>query len=109
MSNQVIQVTQADFEKEVLRSPQTVCVDFYAEWCGPCRMVTPIIEEIAKENQDPNLKFVKVDIDLARQVAADLIIKSIPTVKIFKAGQEIASIVGAQKKEKFVAFLEDNK
>jgi len=109
MSDEIVEVKDVDFKKAVLESTKTVIVDFFAEWCGPCKMVTPIIEEIANQNQDPNLKFVKVDVDQAREIAAELGIRSIPAIKIFKNGQEVASIVGAQKKEKFIAFIEAKK
>ncbi|MFC1599014.1 thioredoxin [Patescibacteria group bacterium] len=109
MAEVVTTVNEADFEQEVLRSAQTVLVDFYADWCGPCRLTAPIIEQIAQENKDPNFKIVKVDIDAAKQLAADLVIKSIPTFKIFKNGEEVASIVGAHTKKGFLTFIEENK
>ena len=94
---EVLKVTSESFEKEVLQSEKTVLVDFYADWCGPCKMLAPIIQEIANENE--NIKVVKVNIDQAQDLAEKYDVMSIPTTVVIKNGQEIDRTVGYVGKE----------
>ena len=94
---EVLKVTRKNFEKEVLQSEKPVLVDFYADWCGPCKMLAPIIEEIANENED--VKVVKVNVDEAQDIAVKYDVMSIPTTVVIKNGQEVDRIVGYVGKE----------
>ncbi|OGK16640.1 thioredoxin [Candidatus Roizmanbacteria bacterium RIFCSPHIGHO2_01_FULL_39_12c] len=96
----VTQVAQDTFQKEVLNEKRTVFVDFYADWCGPCRVTSPLIEELSGEIKD--MKFVKVDVDKNPQLAQQYSIFSIPTFMIFKGGQVASQFVGAMGKEGFL-------
>jgi thioredoxin 1 len=91
------QVTDSTFKQEVLDSEITVLVDFWAPWCGPCRMVAPVVDEIAKQYGD-DLKVVKVNTDENPNVASQYGIRSIPTLMIFKGGQKVDMVVGAVPK-----------
>lgn len=94
----------AMFRSEVLESEKPVLVDFFATWCGPCRMVSPIVDEIAVERAD-TLKVVKVDVDEAPSVAAAYGVMSIPTLIVFKGGEPVNTQVGAVPKAKIEAML----
>ena len=98
-------VTDADFQAEVLESEQPVLVDFWAEWCGPCRVVAPVLEEIAAERAD-ELRIVKLNIDENQQTAMDFQILAIPTMVLFRNGQEAARIQGAMPKKRLEQQLE---
>ena len=98
-------VTDATFEAEVLQSSTPVLVDFWAEWCGPCRMIAPIVKEIAEENGD-KLKVVKVNIDDSPQTPGSFGIRSIPTVLVFKDGQVVSNKVGAAPKAALQSWIE---
>ncbi|HXV57520.1 MAG TPA: thioredoxin [Gaiellaceae bacterium] len=90
-------ITTPEFEAEVLQSETPVIVDFWAEWCGPCRAVAPVLQQIADERAD-ELRVVKVNIDEEPELAARYGILSIPTIVLFKGGQPAAAAVGAQPK-----------
>ena len=90
-------VTEATFEQEVLNSEKAVLVDFWAEWCGPCRMVSPILDQIATEHAD-KLDIVKLNVDENPQLAMKYQITSIPAMKVFSKGQVQTTIIGAKPK-----------
>jgi thioredoxin 1 len=92
-----IDVTEETFQQEVLESDKPVIVDFWAEWCGPCHAVAPVLEKIAEERKD-ELKLVKVNIDREQALSARYGVMSIPTMILFKEGQPAATAVGAQPK-----------
>lgn len=94
-------ISDQDFQEKVLDSTTPVVVDFYADWCGPCRIATPVIEEIAEEYEG-KLVVVKVNIDEDAELAARYQVMSIPTVLLFKDGQEIDRIIGFGGKEKYL-------
>ena len=105
MSEVVSQVTDSTFDQEVLKSTIPVLVDFWAEWCGPCRMVAPVVEEIAKQFQG-KVRVVKVDVDNNQRIAAQYSIRSIPSLYLFKGGKLVDQIVGAVPKHQIIAALE---
>jgi thioredoxin 1 len=97
-------VTDGDFQAEVLENEHPVLVDFWAPWCGPCRVVAPVLEEIAGERE--NLRVVKMNIDENQQTAANYQILAIPTMVLFRNGQEAKRIQGAMPKKRLEAELE---
>lgn len=99
-------VTDASFEADVLNSDKPVLVDFWAEWCTPCKMVAPVLEEIAAENSE-KLALVKLNIDENPQVARDYQVMSIPTMAVFSGGKVVKSIVGAKPKAALLKDLAD--
>jgi len=93
-----IEITDENFETEVIKSGKPVLIDFWAVWCGPCKMVAPIVEEIAKD-YDGKLKVGKMDVDANPQASMKYGIRSIPTLMVFKNGQVVEQIVGAVPKK----------
>lgn len=98
-----IHVTKDNFKQEVLEADVPVLVDFWAEWCGPCQMVLPIVEELAGEVKDA--KICKVNVDEQMELAKEFRVMSIPTLMVFKNGQKVKSEVGAKSKEELKAML----
>ena len=103
-SDNVLTFNDDNFEADVLNSDLPVLVDFWAEWCGPCQMLTPVIEELAKEYTD-KIKVGKVDVDQARGTATQFGIQNIPTVLLFQGGKQIESFVGVRKKGDYKTAL----
>ncbi|MCJ7827869.1 thioredoxin [Patescibacteria group bacterium] len=97
-------VNDENFETEVIESTQPVMVDFFAEWCGPCKMAAPVIEELAKEYQG-KVKVVKLNVDEGRETSAKYGVMSIPTVIVFKDGQEADRLVGFPGKEGYEELI----
>ena len=104
-STATLAVTDADFDQEVLQSDKPVLVDFWAVWCGPCRAVAPVVEEIA-QTYGEQLKVVKVDTDANPQVTARYGITSIPSLYVFSGGEVVKTIVGAKPKPVLVREIE---
>jgi thioredoxin 1 len=105
MAGNVAEVTDNNFQAEVLESELPVLVDFWAPWCGPCRMVAPVVEEIAQERVG-ELKVVKMNTDENQQTALSFNIMSIPTLILFRNGQAAKTVIGAYPKRKLEAELE---
>ncbi len=99
-------VTDTTFDTEVLMSDKPVVVDFWAEWCGPCRMVSPILEEISNEHGD-KISVVKLNVDENPAIAASYRITSIPTLNVYSGGQVVKQIIGAKPKKAILADLAD--
>lgn len=101
-----IKTNDGDFKKDVIEAKEPVLVDFWAEWCGPCRMVGPVLDELAKE-YDGKIKIAKVNVDENQQVSMDYHIRSIPTLLFFKNGQMVKQLVGAHPKAKLVSEIQE--
>ena len=106
MAGNVLELTQDNFEKEVLKSDKPVIVDFWASWCMPCKMIAPIIEEIARENKD-RYKVAKLNIDDAMDIATDYTVMNIPTLVFFNNGAEVARMVGVAYKRDIIKKIEE--
>jgi len=100
---EIIKVTGANFEEEVLNSEKTVLIDFYADWCGPCKMFSPVVEAVATENED--IKVVKVNVDDAQDLAIQYQVMSIPTTVVIKNGQEVNRVVGMVSKSDLLEMV----
>jgi thioredoxin 1 len=105
MADNIVEVTDANFQAEVIESETPVLVDFWAPWCGPCRVVAPVLEEIAQERGD-DLRIVKLNVDENQQTAAKYQVLSIPTLILFKDGAEAKKVIGAYPKRRLEAELE---
>ena len=99
----VLHITKENFESEVLRSDRPVLIDFWATWCGPCRMIAPVIEEIAEERED--IKVCKINVDDEPELANTFRIMSIPTLVVMEQGQEKTRALGARPKEAVLELL----
>ena len=106
MAGKIVELTDASFDDVVHSSAEPVLVDFWAQWCGPCKMITPIIEEIAEE-YDGKAKICKVDTDEARDSAVEFGITSIPTIILFKDGQIQKKWVGLKSKNEFTDAIDE--
>ena len=105
MSDNVKEYTSDDFKSEVVESDTPVLVDFLAEWCGPCKVIAPVVEELATDYKG-KIKFGKVNVDDNNMVASEYGVRSIPTLLIFKNGSVVNQIVGAVPKEKITDILD---
>jgi thioredoxin len=101
----ILKLTQENFAQQVLQSPAPVLVDFWAEWCGPCKMIAPLLDELADE-YDGKVKIGKVNVDEQQSLAAEYGVRAIPTLLVFQNGQVADQIVGARSKRDFKASLD---
>lgn len=107
MSNKIVHVSDESFEEEVLKSSQPVLIDYWAEWCGPCKMIAPVLEEIAEEYSG-KLRVAKLNIDENPTTPPKYGIRGIPTLMLFKNGNVEATKVGAVSKSQLTAFIDGN-
>jgi thioredoxin 1 len=105
-SSKVIEVTKDNFDSEVLQSDRPVLLDFSAEWCGPCKMLAPIIENVASKHD--GLKVGKLDIDQAQDIANQYRVRGVPTVIVFKGGKEVARHTGLAPEAKLVSLFQSH-
>lgn len=97
----MIQVNSKNFTDEVMNFKGAVVADFYAEWCGPCKMLSPLMDQMSKENKDSNVKFVKINVDQEQELAGQYGVMSIPTVIFFKDGKKVSQRVGVSQKNEY--------
>ena len=107
MSENIIHVSDESFEQEVLQSDKPVLIDYWAEWCGPCKMVAPVLDEVASEYSD-KVRVAKLNIDDNPATPPKYGIRGIPTLMLFKNGEVEATKVGAVSKAQLIAFLDEN-
>ena len=107
MSEHIHYVTDDTFESEVLQSQQPVLVDYWAEWCGPCKMIAPILDEVSRD-YDGRVQVAKLNVDDNQEVAAKYGIRGIPTLMLFKQGEVVATKVGALSKSQLTQFLDSH-
>lgn len=108
MASELIKhTTDATFDTDVLQSDTPVLLDFWAEWCGPCKMIAPILDEVAKSH-DGKLKIVKINVDENSETPAKHGVRGIPTLMLFKSGQVVATQVGALSKSQLTTFIDKN-
>jgi len=100
-----LHLTETNFDQEVLQSAEPVLVDFWATWCGPCQMVAPIIDELARD-YNGKAKIAKVDVDQAPHLAAKFGVQNIPTVLVFHKGQPVHRVIGAKRKSEYAALID---
>lgn len=103
----IINLTKENFSQEVLNSDKLVLVDFWAQWCGPCRMVSPIIDELS-EDYSERIKVGKINVDEQGELSAQYRVMSIPTIMLFKGGQMVDKVVGARSKDEFSRLIDKN-
>ena len=107
MNTSIAHVSDDQFDEQVLKSSEPVLVDFWAEWCGPCKMIAPILDEVSKD-YDGRLKIAKMNVDENRDVPAKFGIRGIPTLMLFKGGALAATKVGALSKAQLTAFIDSH-
>lgn len=107
MTDAIHDITDASFEAEVLSSPDPVLVDYWAEWCTPCRMMAPLVDEVATAYAG-RVRVAKIDIDTNPQAPSRYHVRSIPTLMLFRNGQPVATTVGVTSKSQLAAFIDDN-
>ena len=108
MSENIVNVTDATFEEHVLNAQGAVLVDYWAEWCGPCKMIAPVLEEIAKDYAAKGLKVCKLNIDENSETPPKFGFRGIPTLMLFKGGNLEATKVGALSKSQLATFIDEN-
>jgi thioredoxin 1 len=106
-SEKILQISDDNFENEVLKSEQPVLVDFWAEWCGPCRMVAPVLDQLADE-MEGKVRIAKLNVDENQRIAYQFQVSSIPTFILFKNGQVADRTMGAMPKNAFQSFIDRN-
>ena len=107
MSENIVYVSDNSFESDVLKSDKPVLVDYWAEWCGPCKMIAPILEEVSGEYND-KLTIAKLDVDANQNTSTKYGIRGVPTLMLFKDGDVVATHVGALTKSQLTTFLDTN-
>ena len=107
MSDLILKITDAEFENQVIKSEKPILVDYWAEWCGPCKMIAPVLEEVASEMSDKVL-IGKLNVDENSQTPPKYGIRGIPTIMLFKNGEPVGTQVGAVNKNDLIKFIEDN-
>ncbi|MBH32084.1 MAG: thiol reductase thioredoxin [Gammaproteobacteria bacterium] len=107
MSENILKITDADYQDKVIKSEKPILVDYWAEWCGPCKMIAPILEEVANELSD-KIIIGKMNVDENPQTPPTLGIRGIPTLMLYKNGEVVATQVGAVSKADLLKIIEDN-